>query len=41
MESERVLLRNWKEDDVEELFRHASNPVIGEAAGWMPHRSLE
>lgn len=41
MESERLLLRNWRDDDVEELFRHASNPVIGEAAGWMPHRSLE
>ncbi|MBP3417432.1 MAG: GNAT family N-acetyltransferase [Spirochaetaceae bacterium] len=41
METERILLRNWHEKDVEELFRYASNPALGGAAGWEPHRSLE
>lgn len=41
METERILLRNWQKGDEEELFRHAGNPALGNAAGWEPHKNLE
>lgn len=41
MEGPRVILRNWRQGDEEELFRHAGNPALGKAAGWEPHQSLE
>lgn len=41
MEGQRIILRNWRPGDEEELFRHAGNPALGNAAGWEPHQSLE
>ncbi len=37
-ETERLRLRPWREDDAAELYRWASDPEIGPAAGWVPHR---
>ena len=42
--TERLILRPWKVDDEHEtqaLYRHASNPDIGPAAGWATHTSSE
>ena len=36
--TERLCLRPWREDDAAELFHWASDPEIGPAAGWTPHR---
>ena len=41
MESERILLRPWREDDAPALFKYASDPEVGPRAGWPPHQSVE
>lgn len=41
LETERLILRKWKEEDVESLFEYAKDPEIGPAAGWPPHKSVE
>ncbi len=41
METERLLLRPWRESDAEALFKWASDPDVGERAGWPPHKSVE
>ena len=41
METERLILRPWCEDDAENLFAFAKNPVVGPIAGWPSHTSVE
>ena len=41
LETERLLLRPWAETDAEDLYRYASDPQVGLAAGWPPHTSVE
>ena len=41
METERILLRPWRENDTEALFKYASDPEVGPRAGWPPHKSVE
>ena len=41
IETERLILRPWREDDAAALFRYASDPEVGPAAGWAPHKSEE
>ena len=41
METNRILLRPWREDDAEALFKYASDPEVGPRAGWPPHKSVE
>lgn len=36
----RLILRRWKKSDVEDLFKYASDPDVGPAAGWPAHRSV-
>ncbi len=40
-ETERLILRPWREDDAEELYKYASDPDIGLPAGFPPHTSVE
>jgi ribosomal-protein-alanine N-acetyltransferase len=41
LETERLLLRGWRESDAQDLYAYASSPVVGPMAGWKPHKSLE
>ncbi|MDD3795550.1 MAG: GNAT family N-acetyltransferase [Lachnospiraceae bacterium] len=41
LETARLLLRPWKDEDAEELYRYAKDPRVGPAAGWPPHTSVE
>lgn len=41
METDRILLRPWRESDAEALFKYASDPDVGPRAGWPPHKSVE
>ena len=41
METDRILLRPWHEEDAGTLFKYASDPEVGPRAGWPPHRSEE
>ena len=40
-ETERLILRPWLESDAEDLFTFASSPLVGPAAGWPVHTSVE
>ena len=39
IETARLRLRPWREDDAAALFRYASDSAIGPAAGWRVHTS--
>ena len=41
MQTERLILRPWCEDDAEELYKYASDVEVGLPAGWQPHTSVE
>ena len=41
IETERLLLRPFRESDAEAFFKCCQNPNIGNNAGWKPHGSLE
>ena len=41
LETERLLLRAWNTGDLEDFFAYASEPGVGERAGWKHHQSLE
>lgn len=40
LETDRLVLRPWREDDAESLFVYASDENVGPIAGWSPHRSV-
>ena len=40
-ETERLILRPWQETDAEDLYTYASSPLVGPAAGWPVHTSVE
>lgn len=41
IETERLILRPWREDDAEALYKYASDPDIGPPAGWPTHTCIE
>lgn len=41
LETNRLLLHPWCEDDAENLYIYASDPEVGPPAGWPPHTSVE
>lgn len=41
IETERLILRPWREVDAEALYKYAKDPDIGPIAGWEPHSSVE
>lgn len=41
LDTERLILRPWKETDAEDLYTYASDPEVGPPAGWPPHTSVE
>ena len=38
LETERLILRPWRERDAAALYRCAGDPQVGLAAGWAPHK---
>lgn len=40
LETERLILRPWREEDAEELYKYASDPDVGPIAGWPVHTSI-
>lgn len=41
IETQRLILRQWKESDLQDLYAYASVPGVGEMAGWVHHGSVE
>ena len=41
LESPRLILREWKQEDLNDLYEYASVPGVGEMAGWLHHLSLD
>lgn len=41
LQTERLILRPWKETDAESLYQYAKDPSVGPPAGWPPHASVE
>jgi RimJ/RimL family protein N-acetyltransferase len=41
LQTKRLILRPWQEDDAEALYKYASNPKVGLNAGWEAHTSIE
>lgn len=41
LETERLVSRRWKESDAEDLYKYASDPDVGPAAGWSPHKNVD
>ena len=40
-ETDRIVLRPWRDSDAEALYKYASDPEVGPPAGWPPHKSVE
>lgn len=41
LETERLILRPWRLDDAQSLYKYASDDRVGPIAGWNPHTSVE
>lgn len=41
LSTERLVLRRWRDEDAEALYRYAKDPAVGPIAGWQPHTSVE
>lgn len=41
IETERLILRKWTEEDAESLYEYAKDPSVGPIAGWPVHTSVE
>lgn len=41
LETDRLLLRAWRETDAEDFYEYAKVDGVGQMAGWLPHKSLE
>jgi len=40
IETERLILRKWDVEDVQDLYEYAKNPNVGPHGGWKPHESM-
>lgn len=41
LETKRLYLKSWTEEDAESLYQCAKNPKVGPMAGWSPHQNVE
>lgn len=41
LQTERMILRPWKVDDLNDFYGYAKNPNIGPNAGWEPHKDKD
>lgn len=39
--TKRLVMRPWKETDLQDLYEYASVDGVGQMAGWNPHKDLE
>lgn len=41
LETERLILRDWRNSDADDMFEYAADDRVGPMAGWVPHKSVE
>jgi len=41
LQTERLILRPWCEQDAQDLYQYAKDPEVGLPAGWPPHTDVE
>lgn len=41
LETERLILRPWRQEDLNDFFEYASVDGVGQLAGWNPHKSID
>ena len=41
IETPRLILRPWRENDLSDFNEYASVDGVGQMAGWLPHKSME
>lgn len=41
LRTERLILRTWRQEDLEDFYAYASVDGVGQMAGWLPHESKE
>jgi len=41
LKTERLIIRPWKEEDLEDLYEYAKVDGVGQMAGWLPHKDKE
>lgn len=41
LKTERLLLRPWKTEDLQDFFEYASVDGVGQPAGWLPHKNID
>ena len=41
VETERLIVRNWQLDDLDDYYEYAKKPNVGSMAGWKPHSSKD
>ena len=40
LKTERLTLRPWREEDLEDFYAYARMDGVGQMAGWKPHGSI-
>ncbi len=41
LHTERMILRSWKMEDLNDFYGYAKNPNVGPNAGWEPHKDKD
>lgn len=41
LKTERLILRPWRQEDLEDFYEYARVDGVGQMAGWLPHESKE
>lgn len=41
LKTDRLILRHWKDEDAEQLYKYAKDPNVGPIAGWPVHTDVQ
>lgn len=41
LNTQRLILKSFEEEYLDDFFEYASSPYVGPAAGWEPHKTIE